>query len=91
VNAAASEIDGQPSVASVRDLPEPADLAVVAVLAAAVPQVIEDCAARGVKALVVISAISRRRARKAARVRRRSSSWRAVTASAWSAPIAWVS
>jgi len=56
VNAAATEIDGHPSVASVRDLPEAVDLAVVAVPAATVPQVIEDCAARGVRALVVISA-----------------------------------
>jgi acetyl coenzyme A synthetase (ADP forming)-like protein len=41
---------------SVRELPEPVDLAVVAVPPAAVPSVVDDCAARGVRALVVITA-----------------------------------
>jgi acetyl coenzyme A synthetase (ADP forming)-like protein len=41
---------------SVRDLPEAVDLAVVAVPPAAVASVVDDCAARGVRALVVITA-----------------------------------
>jgi acetyl coenzyme A synthetase (ADP forming)-like protein len=41
---------------SVRDLPEPVDLAVVAVPRDAVPGVVDDCAARGVRAVVVITA-----------------------------------
>jgi acetyl coenzyme A synthetase (ADP forming)-like protein len=42
--------------ASARDLPEPVDLAVICVPAKFVLQVVDDCAANGVKALVVISA-----------------------------------
>ncbi|HTK73612.1 MAG TPA: GNAT family N-acetyltransferase [Gemmataceae bacterium] len=41
---------------SVRDLPEPVDLAVVAVPRDAVLGVVDECAARGVRALVVITA-----------------------------------
>jgi acetyl coenzyme A synthetase (ADP forming)-like protein len=41
---------------SVRDLPEPVDLAVVAVPRDAVLGVVDDCAARGVRALVVLTA-----------------------------------
>jgi acetyl coenzyme A synthetase (ADP forming)-like protein len=41
---------------SVRELPEAVDLAVIAVPAAAVLGVVDDCAARGVRALVVITA-----------------------------------
>ncbi len=41
---------------SVRDLPEPVDLAVIAVPRDAVLTVVDDCAARGVRALVIISA-----------------------------------
>jgi acetyl coenzyme A synthetase (ADP forming)-like protein len=41
---------------SVRDLPEPVDLALVAVPREAVLGVVDDCAARGVRALVVITA-----------------------------------
>ena len=40
----------------VTDLPEPVDLVVIAVPAARVQEVVRDCARRGVKALVVISA-----------------------------------
>jgi len=42
--------------ATVRDLPEPADLAVVVVPRDAVMGVIDDCAAGGVRALVIITA-----------------------------------
>jgi len=41
---------------SVRELPEPVDLAVVAVPRDAVMGVVDDCAARGVRALVIITA-----------------------------------
>jgi acetyl coenzyme A synthetase (ADP forming)-like protein len=45
-----------PSFPSVASLPGPVDLAVVLVPASAVPSVVEDCAAAGVRALVVITA-----------------------------------
>jgi acetate---CoA ligase (ADP-forming) len=41
---------------SIKELPEPPELAVVAVPAAAVDSVIDDCAARSVRAVIVISA-----------------------------------
>ncbi len=41
---------------SVRDIPDPVDLAVVAVPAAAVGDVLDDCLVKGVKALVIVSA-----------------------------------
>jgi acetyl coenzyme A synthetase (ADP forming)-like protein len=56
VNPKASEVAGLRAYPSVRDLPGPVDLAVVAVPCAAVPGVVDDCAARGLRALVVISA-----------------------------------
>ncbi len=49
----AAEPDGVPCVPSAASLPEPVDLAVVAVPASAVSGVAEDCGRRGVKALVV--------------------------------------
>ena len=51
-----SEVDGEPVVASVRELAGKVDLAVVAVAAAGVPDVVADCAAAGVHGLVVVSA-----------------------------------
>ena len=56
VNPRAAEIAGQRSYPSIRDVPEPVDLAVLAVPAAAVAGVVDDCAARGVRAIVVVSA-----------------------------------
>jgi acetyl coenzyme A synthetase (ADP forming)-like protein len=56
VNPKAGEIEGLRAYASVRDLPGPVDLAVVAVPREAVLGVADDCAARGVRALVVITA-----------------------------------
>ena len=53
VNPGAAELDGVPCVPSAAALPEQVDLAVVAVPAAAVPGVAEDCGRRGVKALAV--------------------------------------
>jgi acyl-CoA synthetase (NDP forming)/GNAT superfamily N-acetyltransferase len=52
----ASEIEGAPCVPSVASLPEPVDVAVVAVPAAAVREVADQCGRRGIRALVVIAA-----------------------------------
>ena len=56
VNPAAEEIEGLRSFASVNDIPEDVELAVISVPAAAVPEVARQCAAKGVRAMVVISA-----------------------------------
>ena len=55
VNPRARQIGGERCLPSVRDLPEPADLAVIAVPAAAVLDVAEQCGRRGVRSLVVIT------------------------------------
>lgn len=56
VNPKAPAIGGVRAYPTVRDLPEPVDLAVIAVPREAVPAVVDDCAARGVRAIVVITA-----------------------------------
>jgi acetate---CoA ligase (ADP-forming) len=56
VNPAATEIAGLTSYASVRDVPDGVDLGVVAVPRERVLAVVNDCAAAGVKSLVVITA-----------------------------------
>jgi acetate---CoA ligase (ADP-forming) len=56
VNPAATQIEGRPAFASVRDIPGDVEMAIVTVPAAAVVGVAEQCAAKGVRALVVISA-----------------------------------
>jgi acetyl coenzyme A synthetase (ADP forming)-like protein len=56
VNANATEISGLPAFRSARNLPPGVDLAVIAVPASAVLEVVDDCAAAGVKTLVVVSA-----------------------------------
>jgi acyl-CoA synthetase (NDP forming)/RimJ/RimL family protein N-acetyltransferase len=56
VHPSASSLEGIPCVASVAGLPEPVDLAVIAVPAAAVPDVAAQCGRRGVRSLVVITA-----------------------------------
>ncbi|MFC9093861.1 GNAT family N-acetyltransferase [Streptomyces sp. NPDC057072] len=50
------ELDGVPAHRSVRDIAEPVDLAVVAVPAEHVPEVVAECGEHGVQGLVVISA-----------------------------------
>ena len=55
VNPRARQISGEHCLSSVLDLPEPADLAVIAVPAAAVLGVAEQCGQRGVRSLVVIA------------------------------------
>jgi acetyl coenzyme A synthetase (ADP forming)-like protein len=56
VNPRAAAVGGLRAYPSVRELPGAVDLAVVAVPREAVLGVVDDCAARGVRALVVISA-----------------------------------
>jgi len=56
VNPTASAIEGIPAYASVKDIKEDVELAVIAVPAAAVVDVARQCASRGVRGLVVISA-----------------------------------
>jgi len=55
VNPRARQINGEHCLSSVLDLPEPADLAVIAVPAGAVLDVAEQCGQRGVRSLVVIT------------------------------------
>jgi acyl-CoA synthetase (NDP forming)/RimJ/RimL family protein N-acetyltransferase len=57
VNAAGAgeELLGVPLLASVRDLPDRVDLAVIAVSPAAVIDAVTDCAATGVRGIVVVS------------------------------------
>ena len=56
INPKASSIASLPAYASVRDLPGAPDLAVIAVPRDAVLKAVDDCAARGVRAIVVITA-----------------------------------
>jgi acyl-CoA synthetase (NDP forming)/GNAT superfamily N-acetyltransferase len=56
VNPHATRMEGVPCLPSVTALPEPADLAVIAVPPRAVPAVADECGRRGVKALVVVTA-----------------------------------
>ena len=56
VNPHAQHMEGVPCLASVSDLPEPVDLAMIAVPAAEVTAVADECGRRGVKAMVVITA-----------------------------------
>ena len=56
INPAATEIAGQRAYASVRDIRAAVDLAVIAVPRDHVLGVVDDCAAAGVKSLVVITA-----------------------------------
>jgi acetyl coenzyme A synthetase (ADP forming)-like protein len=56
VNPKATEVGGLRAYPSVRNLPEPVDLAVIAVPREAVPAAVDDCAARGIRAIIVITA-----------------------------------
>jgi len=56
VNPKGGTILGLPAYASVSELPEAPDLALIAVPSPAVAQAIEDCGRKGVKAVVVVSA-----------------------------------
>ena len=56
VNPQADHVGGVRAAAAVGDIEGPVDLAIVVVPAAEVPQIVEDCGARGVRAVIVISA-----------------------------------
>ncbi len=56
VNPQAAEVEGIRAHASLRDVPEPVELAVIAVPADLVESALDDCIAMGVAAVVVISA-----------------------------------
>ena len=56
VHPTASEVMGRPAFPSVLDIPEPVDLAVVAVPAAAAPGVLRQCGEKGIRAAIVITA-----------------------------------
>ena len=56
VNSHAESILGHEAFRRVTDIPEPVDLAVFVIPAAAIPSAMEDCAASGVKAGVIITA-----------------------------------
>ena len=56
INRSAAEVQGMPALARVADLPEPVDLAVVAVPVSGVLDVARECGERGVRSLVVLSA-----------------------------------
>lgn len=55
VHPTASAISGLPAYPNVRDIPGPVDLAIIATPADTVPAVVDDCAAKGVHGLVVIT------------------------------------
>lgn len=55
VNPAADAVAGMPAYTSVQQIPDAVDLAIVAVPAEAVQDVVLDCAAKGVHGLIVIS------------------------------------
>jgi acyl-CoA synthetase (NDP forming) len=50
-----AEVDGLPAYRSIGDVPGPVDLAIVVIPAAAVPEALAECGARGVRAAIVIS------------------------------------
>lgn len=56
VNPTASSIASMPVYSSIRKVPHPVDLAIIAVPRDAVPGAVDDCAEHGVQALVVITA-----------------------------------
>ncbi len=80
VNPDADEVGGVPAYPSVLDLPQDVELVVIAVPAASVPAVVEQCAARGVRGLVVISGGFGERGDEAERARGREAQRALVTA-----------
>ncbi|MFT4010810.1 MAG: GNAT family N-acetyltransferase, partial [Nocardioidaceae bacterium] len=55
VNSAAEAVAGMPAYAAVSDIPDVVDIALVAVPAESVPEVVLDCANKGVHGIVVVS------------------------------------
>ena len=60
INVSMRELNGHKVYRSLRDVPEPVDIAAILVPAAHVSQAVDDCAATGVRAVVMISAGFRR-------------------------------
>ena len=56
INPHAADVQGLPAYARVSDVPGPIDLALITVPAAQVEAVLDDCVAKGVKAVVLITA-----------------------------------
>lgn len=56
INPRYPEIDGLKTYASVKDVPDPVDLAIVFVPAVLVPDVVSQCVARGIKGIIIESA-----------------------------------
>src|SRR5690606_9702903 len=56
VNPKADVVASIPAYPSVREIPRPVDLAILAVPQPAVMSVVDDCAAKGVRGLVVLTA-----------------------------------
>ncbi len=56
VNPKGGEILGLPVYASILDVPEPVDLAVIVIPARYIPDVVDQCGEKGVQALLIISA-----------------------------------
>ncbi len=55
INLKGGNLMGFPVYSHIREAPDPVDLAVLLIPAPAVPQAIEDCAQRGIKALIIAS------------------------------------
>ncbi len=56
VNPNYKEIEGLPCFSSLKDIPHPVDLAIVLVPASSVPSVLEACAAKGIRRVIIESA-----------------------------------
>jgi acyl-CoA synthetase (NDP forming) len=56
VNSKGDTVNGYPGYSSVLDLPEPPDLAIIIVAARNVPDIIRNCAQKGIKRIVIESA-----------------------------------
>jgi acetyltransferase len=55
VNPKGGSLLGRPMYSSVTDLPDPVDMAIILIPAAGVANVLKDCAARGIRAVIVAS------------------------------------
>ncbi len=55
VNIKGGELMGQRVYKHIKEVPDPVDLAVLLIPAASIPAAIEDCAQRGIKALIIVS------------------------------------
>ena len=56
INPQAKEISGLKTYPNVKDIPDPVDLAFITIPASAVPKVLEDCIAKNVGAVVILTA-----------------------------------